>query len=90
VADLRASLAFSGDLLGGEPTYRFPEDGPVFVAVRLGESSTSTRRSARPARLAPRWCWSPPTSRGASGSPTLADPDGNLVMLTAPRERPAT
>jgi lactoylglutathione lyase len=38
VADLAASIAFYRDLLGGAEVYRFPEDEPVFMAFRLGES----------------------------------------------------
>jgi lactoylglutathione lyase len=37
-ADLGASIAFYRDLLGGVEAYRFPEDDPVFVTLRLGES----------------------------------------------------
>jgi lactoylglutathione lyase len=38
VADLAASIAFYRDLLGGAEVYRFPEDEPVFMTFRLGES----------------------------------------------------
>ena len=39
VEDLEATRRFSGGLLGGVETYRFPEDGPpAFVVLRLGES----------------------------------------------------
>lgn len=39
VERLERSLAFYAELLGGEQTYRFPEEGePAFVALRLGES----------------------------------------------------
>jgi lactoylglutathione lyase len=37
-ADMAASIAFYRDLLGGTEAYRFPEDDPVFVTLRLGES----------------------------------------------------
>ena len=37
-ADMAASLAFYGDLLGGTEAYRFPDDDPVFVTLLLGES----------------------------------------------------
>jgi lactoylglutathione lyase len=37
-ADVAASVAFYRDLLGGTVQYRFPEDDPVFVTLRLGES----------------------------------------------------
>jgi lactoylglutathione lyase len=33
-----ASRRFYGDLLGGVEAYRFPEDEPVFVTLRFGES----------------------------------------------------
>jgi lactoylglutathione lyase len=121
VADLRASLAFYGDLLGGKPAYRFPEDDPVFVTLRLGESEIGIGSAAeaplhgqalRPAsghriELCVEVDDVDATVRAAraAGAPVvlepadqpwgervayLADPDGNLVMLTAPRERPAT
>jgi lactoylglutathione lyase len=38
VADLRRTVAFYGDLLGGREAYRFPADEPVFVTLKLGES----------------------------------------------------
>ena len=38
VADVPASRAFYGDLLGGAEAYRFPEDDPVFVTLRIGDS----------------------------------------------------
>lgn len=39
VADLEAAVGFYGGLLGGEETYRFPDDGAAaFVVLRLGES----------------------------------------------------
>jgi lactoylglutathione lyase len=36
VADLGASVAFYGDLLGGEEAYRFPPEDPVFLTLRFG------------------------------------------------------
>lgn len=40
VDDLDRSLAFYRDVLGGQPTYRYPHDGPpVFVVLRFGTSS---------------------------------------------------
>ena len=36
--DFAASRRFYGDLLGGVEAYRFPEDEPVFVTLRFGES----------------------------------------------------
>jgi lactoylglutathione lyase len=36
--DMATSIAFYRDLLGGVEGYRFPEDDPVFVTLRLGES----------------------------------------------------
>jgi lactoylglutathione lyase len=39
VARLPVSLRFYTELLGGEPSYRFPPDAdPVFVTLRLGAS----------------------------------------------------
>jgi lactoylglutathione lyase len=36
---LTRSLAFYSDLLGGQESYRFPDEGePEFVALRLGDS----------------------------------------------------
>jgi lactoylglutathione lyase len=37
-ADMAASMAFYGDLLGGEVIFRFPEDEPVFVTLTIGDS----------------------------------------------------
>jgi lactoylglutathione lyase len=37
-ADFAASLRFYGGLLGGVEAYRFPEDEPVFVTLRFGDS----------------------------------------------------
>ena len=38
--DLPALAAFYRDVLGGEEFYRFPEEGdPVYLSLRLGESS---------------------------------------------------
>jgi lactoylglutathione lyase len=36
--DFAASRRFYGELLGGEQAYAFPEDEPVFVTYRFGES----------------------------------------------------
>ena len=36
--DLEASLRFYRDLLGGVEAYRFPQDDPVFVTLRFGDS----------------------------------------------------
>jgi lactoylglutathione lyase len=45
VERLDLSLAFYAQLLGGEQTYRFPEEGePAFVALRLGESEIGLGR----------------------------------------------
>jgi lactoylglutathione lyase len=39
-ADLDRSLAFYGELLGGNETYRFPDgDDPAFIALQIGDSS---------------------------------------------------
>jgi lactoylglutathione lyase len=40
VERMERSLAFYGDLLGGEQVYRFPEEGeaPGFVVLRMGSS----------------------------------------------------
>jgi lactoylglutathione lyase len=36
--DLAASVVFYRDVLGGTESYRFPDDDPVFVTLRLGDS----------------------------------------------------
>ena len=36
--DFEASIHFYRDLLGGVEAYRFPEQDPVFVTLRFGES----------------------------------------------------
>ena len=113
-ADVAASLAFYGELLGGEEVYRFPEDDPVFVTLRLGDSEIGIGGVAeapvhgRPQRPATghriELCVyvddvdeavEPARATGAAvvlepaDQPWgeriayLADPDGNLVMLTA-------
>ncbi len=38
VADLERTLAFYRGLLGGEETYRYPDERPVFVVLRFGSS----------------------------------------------------
>jgi len=37
-ADVAASIGPYGGLLGGTELYRFPQDDPVFVTLRLGAS----------------------------------------------------
>jgi lactoylglutathione lyase len=116
VADLAASIAFYRDLLGGAEVYRFPEDEPVFVTLRLGESeigigavsdaplhgrpqrpATGHRvelcvyvddvdevlAAARAARV--EVVLEPADQPWGERVAYVADPDGNLVMLTAPR-----
>lgn len=113
-SDVQRSLAFYGELLGGQETYRFPADGePAFLTLTLGVSEIGLGAiAAEPAHGIPQ--------RPASGhrielcvyvddvdrtyaaarragfdvvrDPTdapwgertawIADPDGNLVMLT--------
>jgi lactoylglutathione lyase len=114
VADLAASIAFYRDLLGGAEVYRFPEDEPVFVTLRLGESeigvgavsdaplhgrhqrpATGHRvelcvyvddvdeavAAARAARV--EVVLEPADQPWGERIAYVADPDGNLVMLTA-------
>lgn len=113
VSDLAISVAFYHDLLGGAVAYRFPDDDPVFVTVRLGTSEigigslpaepvhgqaqrpasghrielclyvsdvgevvTLARSRNVPVLLDP--CDQPWGERIAY----IADPDGNLLMLT--------
>jgi lactoylglutathione lyase len=114
VADLAASIAFYRDLLGGAEVYRFPEDEPVFMAFRLGESEIGIGtlseaplhgRSQRPATghrvelcvyvedvdeavAAARAArvevvLEPADQPWGERIAYVADPDGNLVMLTA-------
>jgi lactoylglutathione lyase len=116
VADVGASIAFYGELLGGTEVYRFPEDEPVFVTLRLGESEigiggvTDTPLHGRPQRPAQRHrvelcvyvedvdeaveaaraagievVLEPADQPWGERVAYVADPDGNLVMLTAPR-----
>jgi lactoylglutathione lyase len=114
VADVPASLAFYGDLLGGTVAYRFPEEDPVFITLQLGDSEIGIGRvSDAPLHGQPQ---RPATGhrvelcayvddvdeavgagRAAGVSILLepsdqpwgeriafvADPDGNLVMLTS-------
>jgi lactoylglutathione lyase len=116
VADVGASIAFYGELLGGTEVYRFPEDEPVFVTLKLGESEigiggvTDTPLHGRPQRPAQghrvELCvyvedvdeaveaaraagievvLEPADQPWGERVAYVADPDGNLVMLTAPR-----
>jgi lactoylglutathione lyase len=112
--DVAASIAFYRDLLGGTEEYRFPDDDPVFVTLRLGESEigigglSDAPLHGQPQRPAGghriELCVYVDDVDGAveaaraAGAPVLleptdqpwgervayiADPDGNLVMLTA-------
>jgi lactoylglutathione lyase len=67
-ADLERSLAFYGEVLGGVERYRFPEEG---------ERPSSRWASAGGEQVAPPadMPWGEPVA-------WVADPDGNLVMLT--------
>lgn len=118
--DMSASVAFYRDLLGGTEEYRFPEDDPVFVTLRLGESEIGiggvgdaplhgrTQRPASGHRIelcvyvqdvdeavaAARAAGvevllEPVDQPWGERLAYLADPDGNLVMLTAEGESPA-
>ncbi|HWS37417.1 MAG TPA: glyoxalase superfamily protein [Actinoplanes sp.] len=50
--DLTRSLSFYRDLLGGEVTYRFPDDGAaVYVGLRLGRSHLGIGRQDGPGDL---------------------------------------
>ena len=113
VADLPASIAFYRDLLGGAEVYRFPEDEPSFVTLRLGESEIGIGalsdaplhgRAQRPATghrvelcvyvedvdesIAAARAARVEVVREPADQPWgeriayVADPDGNLVMLT--------
>jgi lactoylglutathione lyase len=116
-ADFGASIAFYRDLLGGTESYRFPQDDPAFVTLRLGQGEIgigAMRGGAalhgRPQRPATghriELCVSvgdvdeTVAAARAAGAEVvlepadqpwgeriayLADPDGNLVMLTAER-----
>jgi catechol 2,3-dioxygenase-like lactoylglutathione lyase family enzyme len=113
-ADMGASISFYRDLLGGVENYRFPEDDPVFVTLRLGESEVGIGgvsdppihgQPQRPAtghrvelcvyvddvdeavdaardRRAP-VVLEPVDQPWGERVAYIADPDGNLVMLTA-------
>jgi lactoylglutathione lyase len=112
--DVAASIAFYRDVLGGREEYRFPDDDPVFVTLRLGESEIGIGgltdaplhgQAQRPASghrielcvyvddvddtvAAARAAQAPvllePTDQPwGERVAYVADPDGNLVMLTA-------
>ena len=111
--DLQASIAFYRDVLGGSEAYRFPEDEPVFVTLRLGESEIGIGgvgdaplhgQAQRPATghrvelcvyvddVDAVFARAGAEGFEAVAGPTdmpwgervawIADPDGNLVMLT--------
>jgi lactoylglutathione lyase len=115
--DFSASRRFYGDLLGGVEAFRFPEDEPVFVTLRFGESELGLgglggdpihgqpQRPATGHRI--ELCLyvdDVDTTTAAArdaGAPIVlepvdqpwgeriayvSDPDGNLVMLCAPRQ----
>lgn len=111
--DFEASLAFYRDLLGGVESYRFPEDDPVFVTLKFGESELGigamrgepihglAQRPASGHRIelclyvedvdvtaasAPTVVVEPRDMPWGERIAYLADPDGNLVMLTAARQ----
>jgi uncharacterized glyoxalase superfamily protein PhnB len=48
VADLASSLAFYQDLLGGTEIFRFPDEDPEFVTLKLGESDLGIGPVANP------------------------------------------
>ncbi len=51
--DLARSLGFYRDLLGGEVTYRFPEEGPpAYVSLELGRSHLGIGQQTEPGELA--------------------------------------
>jgi len=112
--DLGVSMGFYGLLLGGEESYRFPNDGqPSFVVLRLGESEiglaaigdTLHGEPMRPAsghrfelcvyvedvdaavtaarEAGMRIVAEPSDQVWGERVAYVADPDGNLVMLTA-------
>lgn len=81
VEDTDAAVAFYGQLLGGEETYRRSADGePSFIVLRLGTSEVGLavmRALGVPVVLEPvEQPWGETVSY-------VSDPDGNIVMLTA-------
>jgi lactoylglutathione lyase len=111
--DFAASRRFYGDLLGGVEAYRIPEDDPVFVTLRFGESELGIGamsgdpihgRPQRPATghrielclyvddvdataaAAPDVVVEPQDMPWGERIAYISDPDGNLVMLCAPRQ----
>jgi lactoylglutathione lyase len=108
--DFAASVSFYA-ALGGEEAYRFPEDDPVFVTLRFGESELGIGAlrgepiHGRPQRPAAghriELClYVDDVDATAARAPAIVepqdmpwgeriayieDPDGNLVMLAAPR-----
>jgi lactoylglutathione lyase len=112
--DFEASLRFYRDLLGGVEAYRFPEDDPVFVTLRFGDSELGIgamrgapihNQPQRPATghrielclyvddvdatvalAAPHVVLEPQDQPWGERIAYIADPDGNLVMLAAPRQ----
>jgi lactoylglutathione lyase len=111
--DFAASRRFYGDLLGGVEAYAFPEDEPVFVTLRFGESELGIGalsgdpihgRPQRPATghrielclyvedvdataaAAPDVVVAPQDMPWGERIAYISDPDGNLVMLCAPRQ----
>ncbi|MFB9234947.1 VOC family protein [Plantactinospora siamensis] len=109
--DLDAAVRFYRDLLDCRVTYRFPDDDPEFVALRMGAASLglAAATAERPAGTAgPRFtlwayvddCDAALARLRAAGVPvlvepadqewgermaTVADPDGNQVIIAQRR-----
>ncbi len=111
--DFAASRHFYGDLLGGVEAYGFPEDEPVFVTFKFGESELGIGamsgdpvhgQQQRPASghrielclyvddvdataaAVPEVVVEPQDMPWGERIAYIRDPDGNLVMLCAPRQ----
>ena len=110
--DFSSSVSFYA-ALGGEEAYRFPDDDPVFVTLRFGDSELGIGAMSgepihgRPQRPAAghriELClYVDDVDATAARAPTVVtpqqdmpwgeriayieDPDGNLIMLAAPRQ----
>ncbi|WP_430782028.1 VOC family protein [Actinoplanes sp. G11-F43] len=86
--DLERSLAFYRDLLGGEVTYRFPEEGEsVYVGIRLGSSHLGIGRQDEPGDLAndrvTLWIYAEDCDAGVARLR-----DGGVVVLQEPADQP--
>ena len=80
--DLPALIAFYRDVLGGELVYQFPPEGdPVYVSIRLGQSSVGLGYEPEPPRGPQRvsvWVYVPDVDAAvaaavAAGAPVLEE-----------------